>query len=104
MGNTGSSATLSKESLRYQQPTGKQCSVFISHAGPTMLTLADQMKSVLEHRLPVLKGTVFLDEWTLRPKDSGMDVVYESARDAFVGTAPASAAHSMLPGQPLLAG
>jgi hypothetical protein len=79
------------EAYPYKDPTGQQCSVFISHAGEQKQLLAAFLKEGLEARYPGLRGRVFLDDMSLPRGGNAMEGIYHSLRDAFVGEWPALA-------------
>jgi hypothetical protein len=90
VGDVGVSAaayvrTAITEAYPYKEPTGKDYSVFISHAGKQKHLLGGFLKKELEQRYPALKGRVFLDDISLERGDDAMDVIYTSLRDSFVG-------------------
>jgi hypothetical protein len=75
------------ERYPYQEPTGKKCLVFISHAGEQKEKVVVFVKEKLEQIYPALRGRVFLDDLSLERGDDAMSVIHESLRDAFVGAA-----------------
>jgi hypothetical protein len=70
----------------YQEPTGKGCRVFISHAGEQKWSFATFLKEGLELRYPALRGGgLFLDDVSLPKGGDSMKSIYTSMCDSFVG-------------------
>jgi hypothetical protein len=75
------------ERYPYQDPTGQQFDVFLSHAGQQKVNVAGILKEKLEQGYPALRGRVFLDDISLPRGDIARECIYKSLRDSFVGEA-----------------
>jgi hypothetical protein len=68
----------------YKVPTGKQCHVFISHAGEEKRGFVDFLLADFNKRYPAL--TVFVDDYSLKVGGDAMSAMSAALQDAFVGT------------------
>jgi hypothetical protein len=66
-----------------KEPTGKQCHVFISHAGEQKHDFVDFVKKGFEDHYANVKA--FVDEYDLQPGDAAMEEMHKHLGDAFVG-------------------
>jgi hypothetical protein len=82
----GADANSITQGREYRPPTGRQCRVFISHAGEEKRGFVAFLLEEFNRRYPALE--VFVDEYSLKMGGSAMPAIEAALGDAFVGAPP----------------